>query len=334
MSLVEMFLYGILGVCNLIIASQWGKYGYWEVGIQRPPNKTAIQAMFAGGLAFVGFGLYFKVTGQPLSLNKVAVIIMIGISILWTYFYRCVILAPGLFEFNSARIRMNNWSLSYYVPGEKNSEERGRNLAGLDMAKAAIVRFKKAIVLQGKGQRQYSFQGRQKLNEEDLDGDGLYRIRCLCCPSEVKVPNIRRQKLSGSCSVCGSPLSVLLDGDEALVTTMLLRPVNVVTDGNRCNIAVAYEEMALLYRMMNLFDEAKDALSESKKIVGELLERQPRNMEYLKLMSLIIFRKAEIDHITGQKQAAREGYEESLKIDTGLSDKEGIETTTRLLAGL
>lgn len=331
MSPPEMFLYIVVGVCNLIIAGQWGKYGFWEIGIQRPPNKAVIGAMLVGVLSLAGYGLYFKSAGQSFPFNKVAVTMIIGIPFLWIYFYRFVILVPGLFEFNSARIRTNYWALFNYMPGERNSDEKGKNLAEFGLAKAAIEKFKKSIVCQGKGQRRSYLQGQQELREEDLEWSNEYRIHCLSCSGETRIPNIRGQKLSGSCSVCGSPMSVLLNGDTALVTTMLFRPVMVVTNGNKLNIAIAYEEMAWLYRMMNLFEEAKVSLRESQTIAEGLFEKEPENRDFLELMSIVFFRRAEIDHITGQKQEAKTGYEKSLEIDTRLGNEEGIITNKILL---
>lgn len=105
----------------------------------------------------------------------------------------------------------------------------------------------------------------------------------------------------------------------------------IVTDENRFNVAVAHAELALLYRMMNKFDEAEDALKAGMKITEELLRKEPEKFEYLYLQNQIFFRMAELNHVQGKLEQAKKGYEESLTITKKLGNVEGVQTIEELL---
>lgn len=108
-----------------------------------------------------------------------------------------------------------------------------------------------------------------------------------------------------------------------------------VTPFNKKNIATAYEEMALLYRMMNLFDEAHDALRKSETVIEGLLRSDPDNKDYLKTKSLIIFRIAEAYQAQGVNiPEARRIYQECLVIDEKIGDTRDSGLVERLISEL
>lgn len=267
MSIGEIAFYFGIGVGDLLIATEWAKYGIWEIGIQRPLNKKIIAGLFIGVITMFIGGLV-KRFGEFSPSNTVAMIIT-GAAILWMLFFRYVILPPGLNAFNKARIRTNFWMITgNYAPGE-NLAEKAELLREFWLAKSAVNMFKKAIKLQLKG---------------------------------------------------------------SMVRTLdSLKLVHMVTAGNRYNAGVGYEELALLYRMMNMFDKARAELAKSMEITEQLLQKDPENLQYLGLKSLVIFRLAEIDHVQGNIEEARTGYKESLAMDKKLKNREGIRTTEGLL---
>lgn len=103
----------------------------------------------------------------------------------------------------------------------------------------------------------------------------------------------------------------------------------------KLNIAIAYGEMGFLYRMMNMWEEAKEALNKSLIILNELKqnlkEYHPLVKEVNSSLSLIIFRLGEIDHVNGRFDMAIKRYRESIAIDKEIGDKESIKITESLL---
>jgi hypothetical protein len=102
----------------------------------------------------------------------------------------------------------------------------------------------------------------------------------------------------------------------------------------RKNISTVYEEMALLYRMMDRLDQAKKALFEANLIASNLLYDDPDDIDLKQLQSLIYFREAEIAHIEGFYDIAKEKYQTSLDLISGIGSEFEIELTKRLLREL
>jgi len=103
----------------------------------------------------------------------------------------------------------------------------------------------------------------------------------------------------------------------------------------KLNIAIAYGEMGLLYRMMNMWEEAKEVLNESLTILNELNQKLKEHhllaKEVKSSLSLIIFRLGEIDHANGRFDIAIRRYRESIAIDKEIGDEESIKITELLL---
>jgi tetratricopeptide (TPR) repeat protein len=87
------------------------------------------------------------------------------------------------------------------------------------------------------------------------------------------------------------------------------------TPFNRYHTALVYGEMAFLLRIMNKFDEARDALEEAEKRIDQALIDLGENEYFLEVKSLILFRKGELAHVLGDKKKAKGLYQESLDID-------------------
>lgn len=104
---------------------------------------------------------------------------------------------------------------------------------------------------------------------------------------------------------------------------------------NKKNVATALEEKALLYRMMNRFDEAQEALEGSLKIVDELMEEFPEDSDYGILKSLVLFRQAEAYHASGTDlEKAKRLYQESIDLDSEHNSGQDSALTIRLLEQL
>ncbi len=334
MNKANVVFYSLVFIGNLLIATEWAKYGILEIGIQRPANKRAFLGLFFG-ISAMFFSIildkYYEINPYQSSYKVYVIFVVLGVPLVWLLFFRYVLIPKGLFDFNKARTRTVYWALSNYRPGVKNDEEKARNLREFGFAQDALRRFKKAIKLQGRGDLVHRVEKTLQLTDNFCDYYDYYRISCPVCPSPINLPKVRSHNFSGACNMCGSFVTARIEGYKVFLAADLTRSIRSPNKGNWYNVAVAYEEMAWLYRMMNMFDEALEALEKAMDIAEDLLKRSPRTEKYLSLKSLIIFRRAEINHILGNVERAREEYKESLSLDRELKNEEGIETIEYLL---
>jgi len=335
MTSLEIAVYIVLISTNCIISWQWAKHGFWEVGIQIPPNTKAIGAVVIGmtTLFIAGFAErkgYFSLSlvKEENMLKGLAVII--GSPMLLFLAARYVILPKGLPEYNRAKNRTFFWTVKNYRPGEKREEEAS-SLAQFPMAQKALKLFQRSIDLQKKGSKSGRITKSFTIDEEQVNWDGSMQLPCSNCGFRVKVPINARQG-SGFCTMCSSGLGFKVIGNNVYITAFGNKIRREVTSFNKHNIAVAYEEMALLLRMMNKFDEAGSALDRAEEVINEILDGAKKNKGYLRTKSLILFRKAEIAHTMGDEAKAKSLYEESLDIDIDIGDYKERSLVTRLIS--
>ncbi|MFH1575748.1 MAG: tetratricopeptide repeat protein [Candidatus Nealsonbacteria bacterium] len=258
MTIWEILFYVLIGIANLIIATEWAKYGIWEIGIQRPLNKRVIVSMIIGiGTFFIGSVMHKFANFNPTS--RLAVGLVLGIPFCWIFIYRNLFLTAGFYDFNRAKIRTNYWRVMNFDHG-KILTEIGEGLKDSFLAQNTVKMFKRSIAAQ-------------------LD-------------SSDKNRNYKE------------------------------------------NIGVAYAELAVLYRMMNLFEEAGQSLERGMEMVEELLEKNSGDQNYLAEKSMILFRRAELNHAQGNLKQAKQDYQASLVIDKKLNDEEGIITNETVLRKL
>ncbi len=318
MSIGELFLLTVAFICNLVIANEWAKYGLLELGLQRPPNTRVMKAVMAGALTLIIAGIAQKRSGiEFVYLAKdprwEPIAILIGIPFAWIFLKGKFFLPPGIKDYNRAISRIKHWMTTYYDPG-KLFEERGKELREFDMAQKTLDLFKRSIEGQKKGVAKTSIRKVIDLTTVDLIGYGnSIKANCLNCGAPFGIP---AEKLDGGTAMCNRCHTVTtvkkMDGKLYLNCFAKHREI---TDGNKKNVATAYEEMALLLRMMNRFDHALEALDEAEKITDEILGSDSKNANVWDLKSLIIFRRGEIMHVRGKYQEAKRLYQESLAID-------------------
>lgn len=325
-------IYLIVGILNMILATEWAKNGLLEIGIQRPVNQRVMKAVFLGVMIVLVSSVAHRLVGFDPILDERIAVLVVGIPLLWIPFYRRFIMPPGLYDFNRAMTRTNHWALANYVPGERNSEEKAQNLRDFGAAQNAIKMFKRAIELQLQGGKVRFLDDIHELDDESYnEWTNSYDIPCPVCPTKLKLPPRKGENLSGICTWCGSTITVRIEGNTARLHVILAEPIQRVTDKNKYNAGIAYSEMAWLYRMMNMFDEAKEALKGGLDIAEGLLKEDPENLEYLGMKSMSIFRLAEVNHIQGDLEKAKAGYQESIAIDRKLQDEEGVQLVQKLL---
>lgn len=332
MTIGEVAFYIVIAISNFILAIEWAKHGLWEIGIQRPVNGRVIAGTFIGACTLVIGGIANRFAGFD-PVNYYAIGLVVGIPFLWIFIHRHAFLAPGLYDFNRAKTRTNYWRLTSLHQGRILAEE-GEKLRNSSLVQGTVKMFERSITAQQKGLKIRTATRQIDLSDKEIDYKGNINANCPVCGADMKVPVYIDGGTQGVCTMCESIVSARKIGNILYISAILLSPVTVVSDKNTQNIAVAYSELAVLYRMMNLFEKAEQSLEEALKIAGELLEKEPSNREYLGLQSLTIFRRAELNHAQGNTRKAIRDYQASLAIDNQLDDEEGIRTNERMLEEL
>jgi tetratricopeptide (TPR) repeat protein len=104
----------------------------------------------------------------------------------------------------------------------------------------------------------------------------------------------------------------------------------------RVNEAIAFQELGLLHRALNEFQDASNAYQKSLEILKSLGGMSSNNTEVLAAYRETIFRLAELDHTLGNYEGAKAGYRESLQVDAvlGHNDPSGELYARKLLKQL
>jgi tetratricopeptide (TPR) repeat protein len=101
---------------------------------------------------------------------------------------------------------------------------------------------------------------------------------------------------------------------------------NVQSSAAIANAAIAWQELGLLHRCINDFVEARRCFERSLTLSRDAHDHP----KILAAKRDTLFRLAELDHVTGRREQARRGYEQSLEIDAQLGHDDPIgEATTR-----
>lgn len=338
--MIEFIVCAIMLICNLIIANEWAKYGLWQIGIQRPANTRAFGAAFVGVITFLISGLLQKYGEVEFSFAikqnfwPVAMVFL-GVPFVWLIFFRHVIMPKGQFDYNKAIIRTTFWTLQNYRPGQLLKSE-GELLRHFSLANRTLRLFQKAIRTQEKGTLSANLQTVIDLETADISYNQTVSLLCPSCGMSIEGPTYVPQGATGNCRYCGAMLTAKSIGNKLYVNSYGINGLSRrVTSLNRKNIATAYEEMALLYRMMNRFDEAHKALDKAQSITESLLESDSDNKDYLQLKSLILFRHAEAYQTQGvQLQKAQKLYQECIAIDGEIGTTEETNLVQELLSQL
>lgn len=332
MTVREIIYYLLLAIANLILTTEWAKYGIWEIGIQRPINNKVVTGMIVGvGTVFIGGAMSRFADFNP--MNRLAVGLVIGIPFLWIFIYRHVFLAPGLYDFNRAKIRTSYWKLMNLYHG-KILEEQGLKLRNFSLAQNTVKMFKRSIAAQEKGSKVRTITKEINLSDIEISYERDIGAYCPICGMSLRVPTRIDGGIEGGCNMCGAILSARTISNILYLTAFSSKSITIVSDKNKENIGVAYVELAVLYRIMNLFKETWQALEEGMEITEVLLGKNPGSHSYLNLKSLILFRRAELNHAQGNLRQARQDYQTSLAIDRKLDDQDGIRTNEAALAEL
>jgi tetratricopeptide (TPR) repeat protein len=96
--------------------------------------------------------------------------------------------------------------------------------------------------------------------------------------------------------------------------------------------AIAYQELGLLYRAINKFDQARNEYEKSLNLLNELGGSSSKDRKILSTCRDVLFRIAELDHALGNYKNAKNNYSVVLQLDKLLKHDDPIgENTTRIL---
>ena len=331
----EIAVYAVLVFTSSVITWHWAKYGFWELGIQIPLNGKVIGASILGMATLLIAGYAEQKGYVSLSLlmkeeNLFKAAAIMGGSPLFVFFMaRYVILPKGLSEYNRAKTRTIYWQGKYYRPGVK--IEEGGELAEFSMAKKALNLFRKSIDLQMKGSRSNIITREIAIDQEQVAWDGSMRLPCPNCGFDAKAPVGRIKQGSGICTMCGCGLGFKVMVGQVYITAFGNKLGKRVSPQNKYNVAVAYEETALLLRMMNRFDEAINALDKADETIDSV-SSDLGSGRCLSVKGMILFRRGEIAHALGDKVKAKDFYERSLAIDNEIGASQEIPLMERLIS--
>jgi len=229
----------------------------------------------------------------------------------------------GLFDYNRATIRTTYWARTYYKPGQSLASQ-AKKLKNHKLAKDTLVLFRKAIEAKEKS----VITDPQRIINLEKNGSsksGETEIHCPVCDWKNMLPSILDGISKQTCSHCRAEMMIKKNG-ALLLVTCYGRTVNKLTLPVRKDIITAWKDMALLYRMMNMFYHANSILNKAESLVGVLIDDEENN-DYWELKSLILFHLAESYQTQGiETNIAKTFYERSLDIDkkTGIRNREEL----------
>ncbi|MFA5051799.1 MAG: tetratricopeptide repeat protein [Patescibacteria group bacterium] len=333
----EKLTMAVMLICNFIIATQWAKYGIMQVSIQRPLNTRALGAGFVGMLTFTAAGLaqkYGHVEFAYLTEEHLwrTAGILLAPPFIWLMFFRYTLMPAGQYDYNQAIIRTTFWALQNYRPGVR-LVDQGNTLKQFPIAQRTLQLFESAIAAQSKGSNVSTIPKVIDLDEMEVSYRHTISTSCPNCGMPVEISVQAMAGAEGHCVYCSKMLTVKRIGSK-LYINCYGSSRRTVTPHHRKNIAIAYEEMGLLLRMMNRFADAQEAYEMARGVTNGLLEDEPNNQEYLSLLSLIAFRQAEAYHAQGSHALAREHYNEALAIDRKTGQSQDRQLIGNLLAQL
>jgi hypothetical protein len=317
---------------NMVIATEWAKYGLLELSIMRPPNKKVSFALFCYVLVVGTSIIAHLATGWNPDLDWWVQFALVIPALVWIPFFRHVIYPSGLYEFNKAKTGTQHFALQFYSPGELDVEQ-AETLRGFGRAQNALALFDRAIEKQSKGTRVTYVDKTVTIGDDDVQYGRLWAT-CPACSARVDIRNESGRPISGTCHTCGAPLVARVEGDTLHLRAVVSGMPKALTAANKANLARIRIEKAWLLRMMGQIEEALGELAEAQKLNEASFGDDPHKSDCLSDKSMILFRRAEAQHAAGPLEEARENYRASLEIDRYQGDEGGIAATEALLSAL
>jgi len=167
-NLGEIIFFSFLFIENMMIATEFARYGILEIGIQRPINQGAFNGMVIGLITFTSGSVMHFITWFNPTMDWKAAFFVSGIPLLWIPFFRYCILKSGFADFNKAKIRTNYWMIDNYKHGEVLKKE-GESFKDFYLAKSVVRMFKKAIKAQEKGMVMHTASKKIEISDDLLD---------------------------------------------------------------------------------------------------------------------------------------------------------------------
>jgi len=332
MGIEEIAFYIGLSTAGFLVATEVALYG---IGVLRgiyqlkKPNKKIIVGLF---IILITIQIRNVAHQQAIFKESPIIISIIGaMVILRILFYRYLMLPPGIHTLNKACWQISYWSKTgYFIPGEK-LLKKAKLLEKSRLAKTMEKLLNHSINILIRGVKIKNIQTTIELDKElDEEKSRELATKCLNCLSvDIQTVQTKNKKILG-CRACGTITTVKIKATKIQIDMILGQAMYTITDECYHNAAAGYIGLALLYRMMNKFDEAEKALKKSTRIMKQLLFNNAKNSEYLKSIKIISFYDAELNHICGNLDKAKIGYNKSL----ALAEQQNDIPKIRIINGL
>ena len=321
---------GIIG--NTIIGWEIGRKGLIQLGLEGPRNLRVVFAMSLWLIA-IAWGMVSKVQGQLVQLPT-------SPHPFWFLLWGVVMVFLGHFSiqksqflFNTAKALHEYWGRLYYTPGKTGDPQKSAALRNFPKVQEAEKLYKEAIKLEEQGTLIRSVEKTVAIKEDELNYYGYIRnVNCPVCGIQNYLSHWE-YKTTFICNLCEHIVFVKQEGDNILLWARVRKKEAIRRPilRNRINAAIGYQQLGLLYRIQERWDDAIDALHKSQNMSKELNSEYPEDKEILMALGTAIFRLGEIDHAQGRYKEAKRKYKESLEIDKKLDNEEGIRTINILL---
>lgn len=328
MNIYEKILLSILILSNCVIAYNWVMYGVIESTLNQLAKRKIFIFVMLGIISFAVAGVLQRyglvkidlftnqnnVSKSCLYLFSPALFLM-GLLYLFNK-------NSGLLEFNRAVSAIRYWSLTNFDVGRV-LIENGHLLQNFSRTHRALFYLGKSIEKQKKGESTCNHKTVVAINKLEIDSNGLYATSCPNCGFTIKVSDSKIDSTC-RCHMCNVFVITKTFGGNMCMSTYgnstLRRGLSVM---NKKNLASAYSEKALLLRMMNSFEEATESADEALRYLDKIPSSNV-DRDIIMMRSVATFRKAEIAHVQGDRELALSLYNECLRLDESIGNREDL----------
>lgn len=315
-------------ITNMLIAFEWARAGI----LGQPINTKAVGVICVNLALNCYYGLIcinstINIFNDLFYLWLIAMIVPIIFGLL----YRYLVVKSYTVKLNQIQRWLSYWESNCYTPGERSTEKESY-FSQLSEVSKMIIKLEKITEQLNLGSKICQLSEFITPSDDPYDELGNILLNCLKCKGEVKIP-YGHEDHQCRCS-CGASVYLKRIDNKIFMRVKLAEPIFDVTDQNKYNLALAYEMTAKIYRIMGKLKEANTALSYARGFASELHKKFHENVKYTKIISSIIFRKAEIKHVSGFKKNAHIYYHVSLELYKQISDYNSIKKINYLLVQL
>lgn len=252
------------------------------------------------------------------------------LSLVWTLAFRKMMAINGGLYAKRSFFLAEIWRKKFFLPGSI-FKKRGQYLEQRKKVKKAIEDLEKFINIQKRGVADPFRQKSFKLTE-NIDDDSPVMIPCLFCRRPYMLSASIRGGLHIDC-YCKAQLSFKRGQGKKqhiMYVAAVKKDAKRINSNNKKNIALAYETISVIKRVMNRLEEAetflKIALSYAEKAIREYDESCPK-IVILEIKASLLLKKGELKQVYGLRKEAEDFYENAALLYREI----GLTRTSRMI---